>query len=61
MAITDELRDWANSFHPYKDYPDLRAIADRIDAEHERVRAESITQRLRFGMMRLRKSFTTMG
>jgi len=47
MSITDELRLFAAD--PYtgwvptdKQQADLRAIADRIDAEHERVRAESI-------------------
>lgn len=39
MSITDELREWANGFNgPWKRNEEaLRAIADRIDAEHERV------------------------
>lgn len=34
MNITDELRDWRRTFAP--SYKSLDAIADRIDAEHER-------------------------
>lgn len=43
MSITDELRDWAHGFtEPYKrNEQQLLAIADRIDAEHERQCAES--------------------
>lgn len=43
MSITDELRAWAkdSTFSSWT-AEHLTAIADRIDAEHERVRAESI-------------------
>lgn len=37
MSITDELRKWASVEVPYKYGHQLNAIADRIDAEHERV------------------------
>lgn len=36
MSITDELRKWASIEVPYKYGNQLIAIADRIDAEHER-------------------------
>ena len=36
MSITDELRKWASIEVPYKYGHQLNAIADRIDAEHER-------------------------
>ena len=37
MSITDELREWASSELSYKTrFDELIAIADRIDAEHER-------------------------
>ena len=47
MSITDELRSWAaRRLAGWKmlreEHDELTAIADRIDAEHERVRAESI-------------------
>ena len=44
MSITDELRDYAKCYSVAGSWEDekLIAIADRIDAEHERVRAESI-------------------
>lgn len=41
MSITDELREYAHDCCARID-DDIHAIADRIDAEHERVRAESI-------------------
>ena len=38
MSITDELREWASASLSYKSrYDALIAIADRIDAEHERL------------------------
>lgn len=42
MSITDELREWAHGFNgPWKRNEEmLLAIADRIDAEHERELAE---------------------
>ena len=39
--ITDELRKWGCGFCG-SSYEVVNAIADRIDAEHERVKAESI-------------------
>ena len=43
MSITDELRKFANDRIFFGNgYAELNVIADRIDAEHERVRAESI-------------------
>lgn len=45
MNGTDELRAWWVRKFPVMDkelHKDFTAIADRIDAEHERVRAESI-------------------
>ncbi len=39
MSITDELRAWASVEVPYKYGNQLYAIADRIDAEHERAMA----------------------
>lgn len=36
MSITDELRKWASVEVPYKYGHQLTAIADRIDAEHEK-------------------------
>ena len=41
MSITDELMEYAHDCCARID-DDIHAIADRIDAEHERVRAESI-------------------
>ena len=40
MSITDELRKWASVEVPYKYGHQLNAIADRIDAEHERLMVE---------------------
>ena len=37
MSITDELREWASVEVPYKYGHQLLAIANRIDAEHERM------------------------
>ena len=43
MSITDELREYAGNFYLFR-YKDVRekldAIADRIDAEHERICGE---------------------
>ena len=37
MSITDELREWFDRYTMRKDvYDELLAIADRIDAEHEK-------------------------
>lgn len=37
MGITDELREWANTFSDMcQDYEKALAIADRIDAEHQK-------------------------
>lgn len=42
MSITDELREWAERGLYYKERRDeLRALADRIDAEHESACAEA--------------------
>ena len=45
MSITDELREFSPGIHGYKllrpcDEKELRAIADRIDMEHERLMVE---------------------
>lgn len=40
MSITDELREWASVEVPYKYGHQLNAIADSIDAKHERLMAE---------------------
>lgn len=40
MSITDELREWASIEVPYKYGNQLTAIADRIDAEHEKATSE---------------------
>ncbi len=42
MSITDELREYASNNDIMHYHHEYIAIADRIDAEHERVRAESI-------------------
>lgn len=41
MSITDELREYASNNDIMHYHHEYIAIADRIDAEHERVRAES--------------------
>ena len=46
MGITDELREFSPGIHGYKllrpcDEKELRAIADRIDAEHEKAVCEA--------------------
>ena len=41
MSITDELREWARGLFNVNIRETLIAIADRIDAEHERQCAES--------------------
>lgn len=47
MAITDELREWFDRYTMRKDvYDELTAIADRIDAEHEKAIASVMNDAL---------------
>jgi hypothetical protein len=50
MSITDELRKFFDRYTMRKDvYDELTAIADRIDAEHERAMAEARAEGMQEG------------